>query len=121
MTTNMNLIILVTTIALLLAAGCGSGQTTEDTTPQTGEEQPVDQGTTAVSTTNDGGVEAGGESSQGAQLVEERCVTCHDLDTVYSHTFSREQWLEQVNLMVSRGARLTEEERDIVVDYLSSR
>jgi mono/diheme cytochrome c family protein len=61
------------------------------------------------------------ESSEGEKLVEERCATCHGLDRVEEESASAEEWAEIVDDMIERGAKLTEEERDVVVAYLTEK
>jgi nitrate/TMAO reductase-like tetraheme cytochrome c subunit len=52
------------------------------------------------------------------QLIESRCVRCHNLDRVYVARDS-DEWPEIVELMVRKSPRLlTESEIDEVVKYL---
>jgi len=52
-------------------------------------------------------------------LIENSCSDCHGLDEVVSNPMSRDKWRETVNTMVKRGANLSPQEIDTVVDYLS--
>lgn len=120
--TNTTLIIssLVLFAGLGLGSGCGGSQAAEDTAAGQPAE-PSEPDDTSQSDQVDSPTATEHEASPVEQLVEERCAGCHDLDTVYSESLTRDQWLEEVNLMVSRGARLSEEERDVVVEFLASR
>jgi competence protein ComEA len=52
-------------------------------------------------------------------IVQGACADCHGLDTVVNNPMSSDQWRVTVNKMVKRGAALTPDQVDQVVDYLS--
>jgi competence ComEA-like helix-hairpin-helix protein len=52
-------------------------------------------------------------------LIENTCSECHGLDQVVSNPMSSEAWRTTVKSMVKKGATLSAEEIDTVVDYLS--
>jgi len=52
-------------------------------------------------------------------LIQNTCTECHGLDTVVSTPMSPEKWRETVKRMVKRGATLSPEEIDTVVDYMT--
>lgn len=58
-------------------------------------------------------------AADGATLLEERCSVCHPSDRPKSMKKTLEQWDATVTRMMSKGARLTEEEKATLVDYLS--
>jgi competence ComEA-like helix-hairpin-helix protein len=53
------------------------------------------------------------------KLVENTCTECHGLDNVVNATLSGAQWRETVHDMVKRGATLSKDDIDTVVDYLT--
>ena len=57
--------------------------------------------------------------SDGAGLLEERCSVCHPSARPKSKKKTPEQWESTVNRMIGKGARLSEEEKKVLVDYLS--
>jgi cytochrome c5 len=59
--------------------------------------------------------------SQGKKLVDERCTKCHNLDRIQAAHHDRAGWENTVARMVRLGAKLNKEERQKVIDYLSSR
>jgi thiosulfate/3-mercaptopyruvate sulfurtransferase len=65
----------------------------------------------------------GGEvtTSDGENLVKERCTVCHSLDRVNKAHKDKSGWEELVNKMIGNGAKLNDAERQAVIDYLSSR
>jgi competence protein ComEA len=84
------------TLFFALALGTASAQTT-----------PPPPGPTAM------------PAGAGKAIVQEKCVVCHALSVVTSKHASRKEWDQVVNQMVSRGADLTDEEIDTVIEYLS--
>lgn len=59
-------------------------------------------------------------AGSGKDLVEARCVTCHDLTRVVSSRRQKADWDAVVANMVNRGATATPEERATIVSYLSA-
>ena len=55
----------------------------------------------------------------GAALLKERCSGCHPASVTTSKRKTPKQWQATVSRMKHRGARLTEEEMKVLVDYLS--
>ena len=56
----------------------------------------------------------------GKAVVQKQCVMCHSLSVVTSKRASHTEWEQVVNQMVSRGADLSDDEIDTVIEYLSS-
>jgi hypothetical protein len=56
---------------------------------------------------------------EGKAIVERTCVSCHALKVVTAKRASKEQWSTLVDQMISRGADLSDDEVEIVVDYLA--
>ena len=55
----------------------------------------------------------------GATLLEQRCSVCHPSARPKSKQKTPEQWEATVTRMMGKGAKLTAEEKQILVDYLS--
>jgi len=53
------------------------------------------------------------------KLVENTCTECHGLENVVNATLTPEQWRTTVNDMVKRGATLSKEDIETVLDYLT--
>jgi len=51
-------------------------------------------------------------------LVNERCSTCHGVGVVRATNRSEQDWIKLVDRMISKGAKLDENERDMVINYL---
>jgi mono/diheme cytochrome c family protein len=56
----------------------------------------------------------------GKELIEARCVTCHDLLRVVASRRPKSDWDGIVANMVNRGAAATPDERQTIVSYLST-
>ena len=55
----------------------------------------------------------------GKAVVQKQCALCHALTVVTAKHASRKEWEQVVNQMVSRGADLTDDEIDTVIEYLA--
>lgn len=67
-----------------------------------------------------GGDEMSSDMDAGAALVEERCTVCHSSDRIYSADKDEAGWTATVDRMIGNGAQLNDEERQLVIDYLSN-
>ena len=56
----------------------------------------------------------------GKKLVERACLSCHNAHAIVIKRASADDWAEEVDKMVARGAVLTDDENDQVVEYLST-
>ena len=54
-------------------------------------------------------------------LIEERVAGKHDLDRIFNATKTREEWNETLDRMNGYGAKISEEEKQIIIDFLLSR
>ncbi len=55
----------------------------------------------------------------GATLLQERCTSCHNLDRVKSAAKSKDQWTATVERMISKGAKLNDAEKSVLIEYLA--
>jgi competence ComEA-like helix-hairpin-helix protein len=55
----------------------------------------------------------------GKAIVQRACSACHAVTVVTSKHVSQKEWDQVVNQMVSRGADLTDDEVDTVIEYLA--
>jgi glucose dehydrogenase/cytochrome c5 len=56
---------------------------------------------------------------EGKAIVQKQCAVCHALTVVTAKHASRKEWEQVVNQMVARGADLTDDEIDAVIEYLA--
>jgi len=52
-------------------------------------------------------------------VVESACADCHGLDKIVDNPMPSEKWRTTVEKMVKKGASVSPEQIDMVVDYLS--
>ena len=57
---------------------------------------------------------------EGKAILEDQCVECHNLSRVKSASKTREEWSRTIDRMISLGAELPSEERDLLLDYLET-
>ena len=60
------------------------------------------------------------EEGEGRDLVVKKCTVCHDLERIPARRRDRLGWEDVVDSMKSRGADITAEERQTIVDYLTA-
>ena len=58
-------------------------------------------------------------ADRGKELVLEACTACHTLDRVKIQRLTREEWRQEIAGMLSEGVPLTDDETDVVVEYLA--
>ncbi|MBN1547700.1 MAG: hypothetical protein JW902_13705 [Syntrophaceae bacterium] len=58
-------------------------------------------------------------ATNGSELLNERCSTCHGLSKIKQARKAPSQWDQTVNRMIAKGARLTEAEKILLLDYLN--
>jgi hypothetical protein len=61
----------------------------------------------------------GAPADDAATLVEERCSRCHNLAGIEGASKTREEWQRTVTRMIEKGAELSADEQEVVVDYLA--
>ncbi|MEO8592739.1 MAG: c-type cytochrome [Candidatus Solibacter sp.] len=54
------------------------------------------------------------------ETLQKVCGACHPVETATGRRRTRAAWQESINSMVSKGAKATEDELNIILDYLSS-
>jgi hypothetical protein len=57
---------------------------------------------------------------KGKDQVMVYCTTCHAISIVTAQRKSTQQWGDTVEMMMSRGAQVTEEDYPVVVEYLGA-
>lgn len=60
-----------------------------------------------------------GRENKARELVLDACTACHTLDRVKIQRLDRDEWRGEIAGMLSEGVPLTEDEIDLVVDYLA--
>jgi len=55
----------------------------------------------------------------GRDALVRSCASCHDLGVVLARGRTRSEWAEVTGLMIDRGALVSEQDREILLDYLA--
>jgi cytochrome c5 len=58
-----------------------------------------------------------GAGEPGANLLKERCSHCHFIGVKHAHS-TKNEWEQTVTKMMGKGAKLSESEKAILVDFL---
>lgn len=53
-------------------------------------------------------------------VINERCSACHSTASVFNQHRSADDWAATVQLMVDRGADLSPDDMNMVIDYLAA-
>src|SRR5262249_61228404 len=56
---------------------------------------------------------------KGAELARDRCVICHEADVIVSQRLSHQGWTREVEKMIRWGAAVSEEEKEVLIDYFA--
>lgn len=56
----------------------------------------------------------------GREIVERTCSQCHSLETVLRSRLTRRQWEARIDEMIAKGAKLSDEDIDVIADYLGA-
>jgi len=68
-------------------------------------------------------ISCGGKQSapnSGAELLEQRCSVCHPASRATDKKKTAEEWEATVQRMMGKGAKLSEEEKQTLVNYLAA-
>jgi len=62
-----------------------------------------------------------GQLQKGKEVFLEECRKCHTIKYALAESYSRDDWSLTVNMMVSNGAQLSDEQKSLIIDYLSAK
>ncbi len=60
-----------------------------------------------------------GATLDGSKLVDERCSVCHNTDRIKQAHKDQTQWDQTVSRMIEHGAKLTDAEKQALIEYLA--
>jgi cytochrome c5 len=63
--------------------------------------------------------QAAAPAADGKALLESQCTACHALDRITTVRKSAADWTITVNRMVAKGAQVTPDEAQAIIDYLA--
>ena len=56
----------------------------------------------------------------GKELVLKKCTSCHSVQSIISKRNSADDWAQVVSQMIGRGATVSDDDADTIVDYLAT-
>jgi len=56
----------------------------------------------------------------GKEVVLKKCISCHSVQIVTNHHADADDWAQVVSKMIGRGAVISDDDADTIVDYLSA-
>ena len=59
--------------------------------------------------------------AQGEAIVQRACRPCHGTDLMAQQRLTRAAWAREVDKMIRWGAKVEDAEKDVLVDYLTTR
>ena len=61
------------------------------------------------------------ESNEPRPALKSSCLVCHDEDVIRQQRLTRQQWDAEINKMVGWGAKVSDQDRSVLLDYLAGR
>ncbi len=107
-------------IVVLTFVMVGCSQTTTATSAPAATSASVEATSAPTQASTDVASPTTATTLDGKGLLEARCVTCHTLAKVASEHGDATQWQRTVSEMVQKGAQLTTEEQQVLVEYLAA-
>jgi cytochrome c5 len=114
-------ILFVGVVAMGLAVACGGGEepTQVPTLPPTPGEALSPSAPLADMTPTEVLGPTPGLAASGEEMLQDRCTRCHTLDRVQTASKSLAQWQITVERMRAKGAELTDDEVQVLIEYLA--
>lgn len=60
-----------------------------------------------------------GKKDRARDLFEDTCAQCHSLERINDYALTKDEWYEETKGMISEGTVLTDEELDLLLNYLA--
>jgi cytochrome c5 len=57
--------------------------------------------------------------ARGKQIFEDKCLVCHEVDLTEAQRLSKQGWTREVEKMIRWGAKVTDAEKELLVEYLA--
>ena len=59
-------------------------------------------------------------AGNGQALAARICSQCHSVEVVMRHRLTRRQWMAQIDTMISKGAKVEDDDFETLADYLAA-
>lgn len=128
MKTKNYMLMAVGMLSILVLGAC-SAQAEEapaEAPPAVPQEAPMTAPTTPAAETQPSAAVAEEEALPSAEvdmeaLIASKVAGNHDVERIFTATKTREEWNATLDRMIGYGAKMTEEEKQLIIDYLLSR
>lgn len=114
-------ILFASLVVIGLAGACGGGEepTQVPTLPPTPGEALSPSASPAEMTPTEALGPTPGLAASGEELLQDRCTRCHTLDIVQTASKSLAEWQITVERMRAKGTQLTDDEVQVLIEYLA--
>jgi mono/diheme cytochrome c family protein len=58
---------------------------------------------------------------KGVEIARNQCLHCHEADLIVQQRLSRAGWVREIEKMVRWGAKVKDDEREVLADYFAAR
>ncbi len=103
MKTKILILIVISVFLLIVVSACASTPT----------QAPTSAATSASTSGTTGALD-------GATIMQAACTGCHGLSAIYNTQTDEAGWTTIVDNMIQRGAKLTPEEKTVLIQYLAA-
>lgn len=107
---GLALIVMVFLFMLVLSA-CSTGSPAATEPASAGGAQVTQATDKAAACSASAGVDV-------AALINEKLQNHHSVDRIYSASHTREEWNATLDRMIGYGANISQEEKQVIIDYL---
>ena len=59
-------------------------------------------------------------AGQGVELARAKCLGCHEADLIVAQKLARAGWVREIEKMTRWGARVSDEEKNVLADYFAA-
>lgn len=110
-------IFIIILIVSLSFAFCSNGNSQEkENMNETNYSTKLDDANSAEAV--DESSNSGLDIKKAEELVSNECIDCHGMDKIEDAFYDKKGWEKVVGLMINKGAKLNDDEKSVVVDYL---
>lgn len=120
---NKYILLTVVIMSMVLAACAPQPQTTPESSQPAATEMPVVEqpAETIAPTAEMPTIQAPATEIDVEALIIEKVNNHHDLERIWNAKFDRVKWEATIDRMIGYGAKISPEEKQIIIDYLLSR
>lgn len=112
---------IITLIVMIGLTACAPKSTTQPSASEPPAATQAPQAVTQANGSSDGGSTAATATTDVDALIREKLQNHHGIDRIYNAHHTREEWNATLDRMIGYGAKINEEEKQTIIDYLMSK